>query len=95
MTFPFVTAIVEPKRIAQMAENMTLEQIAERLKITVADVEDQLDLSGRKEQGKWLLRCHKTGREWWCHTERACYRKAQMVGLVDYDFGIPRQVGRA
>lgn len=86
MTYAYGQPIVEPKRIAQMAENMTVAQISARLGITEADVEDMLDRAGKAGQGQWELRCHKTGRFWRCHTERACYRKAMMVGLVDYDF---------
>lgn len=88
MTFIFTPAVVDPKHIVQMAENMTITQIAARLGITEADVEDHLERSGRAGQGNWLLRCQKTGRWWRCHTERACYRKAQMMGLTDYDFGM-------
>ena len=88
MTHHYGQPVVEPLRIAVMAENMTLPQIAARLGITEADVEDYLDQAGKKGQGKWELRCNKTGRFWRCHTERACYRKAQMVGLVDYDFAL-------
>lgn len=86
MTFSFAPTIADPRRIAQMAENMTVAQIAARLGLPEADVEDHLDAAGRKGQGNWLLTCHKTGRYWRCHSERACYRKAMMVGLVDYDF---------
>lgn len=88
MTYAYGQPIVEPKRIAQMAENMTVAQISARLGITEADVEDMLDRAGKAGQGQWELRCQKTGRFWRCHTERACYRKAQMMGLVDYDFGL-------
>lgn len=86
MTYAYGQPIVEPRRIAQMAEHMTVAQIASRLGITDADVEDMLDQAGKKGQGQWELRCNRTGRFWFCHSERACYRRAQMVGLVDYDF---------
>lgn len=79
--------IVEPNRIAQMIEHMTVAQIAARLGVTEDVIEDNLEQAGVGGRGKWLLRCHKTGREWWCHTERACYRRAQILGLVDYDLG--------
>lgn len=88
MTHAYGQPIVEPHRIAQMAENMTVAQIAARLGITDADVEDMLDQAGKKGQGQWELRCNKTGRYWFCHSDRACYRKAQMMGLVDYDFAL-------
>jgi hypothetical protein len=84
----FAHPIIEPHRIAKMAEHMTVAQIAARLSITEDAVEDNLDKAGKSGQGAWELRCHKTGRHWRCHTERACYRKAQMLGLVDYDFGL-------
>lgn len=88
MTFPFVTQVVEPNRIAVMAENMTVAQIAAKLRITEEAVEDNLDKAGKGGQGGYELRCHKTGRHWRCHTVRACYRKAQLLGLVDYDFAL-------
>ena len=87
MTYRYGQPIVEPGRIAVMIENMTVAQIADRLGISEADVEGMLDQAGKRGGGSWELRCQKTGRWWRCHTERACYRKAQMLGLTDYDFG--------
>lgn len=87
MSFHGKGVVVDAKRVAAMSQHMTIEQISERFGIQLGDIEDMLAEAGLRGNGKWVLECQKTGRNWRCFSERGCYLKAQMLGLTDYNFG--------
>ena len=73
------------ERVKTLIETMEPEEIAEKLGISVGAVFQVLNRSGVRQ--RWLLVCDKTGRFWPCWSERACYLRAQILGLTDYRFG--------
>jgi len=70
-------------QIRNMAQTMDIDEIADNVGLPATEI---AQIVGNRS-AKWLLSDLKTGRWWHCYSERACYRKAQMIGLTDYDFG--------
>ena len=70
-------------QIRNMAQDMDIDDIADQIGLPATEI---ARIVGNRTS-RWLLEDLKTGRFWQCYSERACYRRAMLEGLTDYNFG--------
>lgn len=76
---------IDAARVLEMLGTMEPDEIAAHMEVPLEDVTAIIARS--KASQRWVLECQKTGRHWPCWSERACYLRAQIMGLTDYNFG--------
>lgn len=74
--------IVSPGRVSSMLLHMTVEDVADRLGLTVAEIQQIAPHSARKI----IVRCNDTGQMWRATSWRGAYLRAQLSGLTDWEW---------